>query len=135
MRTANNKDGSVLFDFDFIQKHLGCETYEVLETEDLLEEFIVQRAILDINLPKLLQNDHSIFENVCSDVFPKTPKPNVHYGKIKELTEQRLLKKGLYAGEDFMQSILNLYETTLNRHGVMLVGSPVTGKTMAIKIL
>jgi hypothetical protein len=40
---------------------LGCDKEKVWQNEDLLDEFIVLKAILDKNVPKLLAHDTQIF--------------------------------------------------------------------------
>lgn len=49
--------------------------------EDLLDQFIVLKAIIDKNLPKLLFQDISILQNIVSDVFPNIPMSQ--YGSLK----------------------------------------------------
>lgn len=44
-------------DRNFILKELGCTTKKVFRSEELLDQFIVLKAILDINLPKLVFKD------------------------------------------------------------------------------
>ena len=47
-------------DLRYIMKDLGCTTKKVIKNEDLLDQFIVLKAITDKNLPKLLFKDMMI---------------------------------------------------------------------------
>lgn len=60
-------------DRNYIVKELGCESKKILTDEDLLDQFIVLKAIIDKNLPKLLFKDISILQNIVMDVFPNIP--------------------------------------------------------------
>jgi type IV secretory pathway ATPase VirB11/archaellum biosynthesis ATPase len=41
----------------------------------------------------------------------------------------------MYNSEEYIQNVLNLYCAINRRHGVMVIGQPVTGKTTIIKLL
>ena len=51
---------SLGLDRDYIVKELGCTTRKVILNEELLDQFIVLKAIMDKNLPKLLFKDMQI---------------------------------------------------------------------------
>ena len=48
---------------------------------------------------------------------------------------KRLSERQFYEGDDFITNALNVYRALKLRHGVMVVGAPVTGKTTLIKLL
>ena len=124
-------------DTNYITKELGCESKKVLQDEDLLDQFIVLKAIIDKNLPKLLFKDISILTNIVTDVFPNIPMGQIvnNKNKVLEVIDQRLHKRDLYRGNDFIQNIYNIFEAVHSRHGVMIVGQPTSGKTTSIRIL
>lgn len=64
-------------DRDYLLKELGCDNRRVILNETLLDQYIVLKAIVDKNLPKLLYNDILILQNIVSDVFPQTPLKHV----------------------------------------------------------
>ena len=43
-----------------------------------------------------------------------------------------LAEKYLFNGEDFVQGIINLHEAAISRHGVMIVGESMAGKSKII---
>jgi len=51
------------------------------------------------------------------------------------MIEQRLERRQLYRGGDFIQNIFNIYEAIISRHGIMVVGRPTSGKTTSIRML
>ena len=57
-------------DMEFLQVECGCKDYKILEDENLLDQFLVLKSILDRNLPKLVESDIMILKNICLYVFP-----------------------------------------------------------------
>merc|ERR1719426_359338 len=48
----------------------------------LAEDQITLRALRDVNVPKFLNDDLPLFENIISDLFPETVRPVVDYGAL-----------------------------------------------------
>ena len=48
---------------------------------------------------------------------------------------QILAQHGLQAEEGFVTSVLSLGEVINNRHGIMVIGEPMVGKTQALRLL
>merc|ERR1719238_2214515 len=46
------------------------------------EDQITLRALRDVNVPKFLEADLPLFENIISDLFPTTERPHVEYGAL-----------------------------------------------------
>ncbi|EAY14656.1 Dynein heavy chain family protein [Trichomonas vaginalis G3] len=99
------------------------------------ESLLLVRTIRDCTLPKLISDDIPLFNGILNDVFP-----NVEYNKpsnddflnslkesIKQIQEQPL--------DITIAKATELYETTLVRHGIMLVGGAMGGKSTAWKSL
>uniref|UniRef100_A0A671S6V4 Dynein heavy chain hydrolytic ATP-binding dynein motor region domain-containing protein n=1 Tax=Sinocyclocheilus anshuiensis TaxID=1608454 RepID=A0A671S6V4_9TELE len=75
---------------------------------------ICLHAIRDVSVPKFLQDDLELFNGIVSDLFPK----------IREDHHPRRVHQ-----EWFITKCIQLYETTVGRHGLMLVGPSGSGKT------
>jgi dynein heavy chain len=54
------------------------------------ENEIVLMALIDINLPKFLKQDIQLFNNIISDLFPSTKKPDYSLGKLEKSIRQVL---------------------------------------------
>lgn len=60
-----------------------------------LQELICLRAILDVNVPKFLQDDLKLFNGIVSDLFPKTKQEPIDYGSLEESMRNICIKKNL----------------------------------------
>ncbi|TKS70983.1 Dynein heavy chain 1, axonemal [Collichthys lucidus] len=116
------------------------------ENPDMNEELICLRAIQDVNVPKFLQDDLKLFNGIVSDLFPDTKQEPINYGTLEESMRNVCSKNNLkdvdglvddsgvlIAG--YISKCIQLYETTVVRHGLMLVGPSGSGKTKCYKVL
>ncbi|EUD67876.1 hypothetical protein C922_01488 [Plasmodium inui San Antonio 1] len=100
------------------------------------EEMLLMRTLRDMNLSKLIYDDVLLFLSLLNDVFPKFHNiTKKSYQLIEENVHQIINKKKLCAKSKWILKILQLYETSLVRHGFMLVGNTLTGKTEILNIL
>ncbi|XP_069004796.1 dynein axonemal heavy chain 1 [Embiotoca jacksoni] len=105
------------------------------ENPNMNEELICLRAIQDVNVPKLLQDDLKLFCGIVSDLFPKTKQEPVNYGTLEESMRNVCTTKNLKDVDGYINKCIQLYETTVVRHGLMLVGPSGSGKTKCYEIL
>ncbi len=49
-------------------------------TPDMNQDQLLLRALRDVNVPKFLQDDLPLFENIIKDLFPGVDKPIIDYG-------------------------------------------------------
>ncbi|XP_062843095.1 dynein axonemal heavy chain 1 [Trichomycterus rosablanca] len=105
------------------------------ENPDMNEELICLRAIKDVNVPKFLQDDLKLFNGIVSDLFPKISEEPIDYGALEQSIRNVCKKKCLKDVDDFITKIIQLYETTVVRHGLMLVGPAGSGKTKCYEVL
>lgn len=99
------------------------------------EDCVVLKAIIDINLPKFVQQDVSLFEGIYSDLFPNVGLPDAGRAIFIKYIHLHLEKHNLQATEWLLQKILQIYEMILVRHGLMVVGGTMASKTIAWKTL
>uniref|UniRef100_A0A669QJL6 Dynein axonemal heavy chain 1 n=1 Tax=Phasianus colchicus TaxID=9054 RepID=A0A669QJL6_PHACC len=99
------------------------------ENPTMDEDLICLRAIRDANVPKFLQDDLKLFSGIVSDLFPKIKEQPVDYGILEEAIRKACVKKSLKDVDGFVTKCIQLYETTVVRHGLMLVGPTGSGKT------
>ncbi|XP_067102135.1 dynein axonemal heavy chain 1 [Osmerus mordax] len=105
------------------------------ENPDMNEELICLRAIRDVNVPKFLQDDLKLFYGIVSDLFPKIKEEPIDYGTLEKSIRDVCTKKYLKDVDAYITKCIQLYETTVVRHGLMLVGPSGSGKTKCYEIL
>ncbi|XP_076846923.1 dynein axonemal heavy chain 1 isoform X2 [Brachyhypopomus gauderio] len=105
------------------------------ENPDMNEELICLRAIRDVNVPKFLQDDLKLFNGIVSDLFPKIREDPINYGSLEESIRTVCNSKCLKDVDGYITKIIQLYETTVVRHGLMLVGPAGSGKTKCYEVL
>lgn len=69
--------------------------YLLLCHDTVSQELICLRAILDVNVPKFLQDDLKLFNGIVSDLFPKTKQEPINYGALEESMRKVCAKKNL----------------------------------------
>ena len=95
----------------------------------MVEDVTLIRALRDSNIPKFLAPDIPLFNAILRDLFPATNIPATDYGTVQQNIERILTENQLQVLSSFASKIIQLYETMLVRHGVMLVGVAAVGKT------
>ena len=101
----------------------------------MTEKELVLRAIKDINEPMFLQLDGELFSGIVSDLFPGVDPPPVDYSELRKSLNSSCAKLSLQATPYFTTKCIQLYEMVKIRHGVMIVGSPMAGKSGVWKVL
>ena len=105
------------------------------QNPDKSEDVVLIRALRDSNLPKFLQDDAVLFQAILQDLFPGVEIPEHDYGRLQSEIEKVALDRGLQVVESQTKKIIQLYETMIVRHGVMLVGPTGGGKTTCYQVL
>ena len=82
-----------------------------------------------MNLPKFLAHDLPLFKGIISDLFPGRSRPAIDYGPLKECLRLTNEAQGLQNTPWFIEKQIQLYETIVVRHGLMLVGPTGGGKS------
>ncbi|KAI9190457.1 hypothetical protein H9P43_001891 [Blastocladiella emersonii ATCC 22665] len=99
------------------------------------ENVVLIRSLRDSNLPKFLADDVPLFLGILQDLFPGVFIPDQDFGALKAAIEETLAAKKYVVVPKFVDRIIQLYDTTRVRHGVMLVGPTGGGKTVAYQTL
>ncbi|XP_023247279.1 dynein heavy chain 1, axonemal-like [Copidosoma floridanum] len=105
------------------------------EQKDMGEQQICLKALRDVNVPKFLRDDLILFNGIISDLFPQVEEKQMDYATLVEGIRKSIRKRGLAEVPTFIQKVIQLYETTIVRHGLMLVGATGSGKTKCYQVL
>ncbi|EFJ44217.1 dynein heavy chain 2, partial [Volvox carteri f. nagariensis] len=105
------------------------------EFPDDNEEVLLLRALRDVNVPKFLSHDLPLFNGIITDLFPGVKMPEVDYASLLSALGESCKELGIQAVEPFVAKVIQLYETTIVRHGLMLVGPTMGGKTCCYRSL
>jgi len=99
------------------------------------ESLLVLRAISDVNLPKFLAPDIPLFEGIISDLFPGVVLNAPPDAELLLSINNEIKERNLQPNPPFIEKILQLYDMTRVRHGLMIVGLPFAGKSSSYKVL
>jgi dynein heavy chain len=100
------------------------------------EEMILSRTLRDMNLSKFVAQDIPLFKSLLKDIFPKNADPKKKEYALMEKAVNKIMKeRNLSEAPDWFIKIVQLYETSLVRHGFMVVGSAGSGKTTIMNCL
>ncbi|XP_055507859.1 dynein axonemal heavy chain 3 [Leucoraja erinacea] len=99
------------------------------------ESVLLLQALLDVNLAKFLAQDVPLFQGIISDLFPGVVLPVPERDVFINALKSNIKRMKLQAVPWFIEKIIQIYEMMLVRHGFMIVGDPMGGKTCAFKVL
>lgn len=102
---------------------------------DWSEDQIGLRALKDVNLPKFTSNDIPLYTGITNDLFPGVELPLPDYDLLTNSMHAMCEKHNLQPKPEFLKKCIQLYETIMVRHGLMVVGGAYSGKSKVIKVL
>ncbi|GIQ85904.1 dynein heavy chain 1, axonemal, partial [Kipferlia bialata] len=104
-------------------------------TPDGDEYEILLKALKDVNLPKFLENDIVLFDSIVLDMFPQLQVQEEERGEMEVAINEACAELNLQTTPMFVKKCFELYDTITLRHGLMMVGPTVGGKTMSVNVL
>eukprot|EP00736_Rhodelphis_marinus_P001173 Rmarinus@m.17616 len=103
--------------------------------QDCKEAEILIQSLRVNTLSKLTYSDAHNFESIIVDVFPKVRMTDVSYDEVEAAVRDVLKSKNLEVVTPQVQKILQFYEATKQRMGVVIVGPSGCGKTVIWTVL
>ncbi|CCW59976.1 unnamed protein product [Phytomonas sp. EM1] len=99
------------------------------------ENELLLRALRNSNAPKFLDTDLLLFNGIVSDLFPGVQVPPVDYGEFMKVLSDKATERHLQPTGVFIRKCIEMYEMIILRHGQMIVGPTMGGKTSATQVL
>lgn len=93
------------------------------------ESYLLCRTLRDMNMSKYVAEDVGLFISLINDLFPGLNPEKAVFPEMEAAVEAEILKAGLVCHPKWVSKIVQLYETYLVRHGIMVVGAAGCGKT------
>lgn len=93
---------------------------------ELSEDRILMQVLRDMNLSKLVDEDEPLFRSLISDIFPSCQTHQTAHRELQIVISEAVEGMKLINETSWNLKIIQLYETSLVRHGLMVLGP--TGK-------
>ncbi|KAL6445584.1 hypothetical protein ACFW04_000844 [Cataglyphis niger] len=96
------------------------------------EETTIMRVLRDMNLSKLVDEDESLFMSLIEDMFPGIKITTQVYKELQKAIANATVALGVMNHSEWNLKTVQLYETSLVRHGLMVLGPTGSGKTQCM---
>jgi dynein heavy chain, axonemal len=132
---AIRRDSSTESPLDKVDKK-DKELIKELEEQELNQEILIlMKAIMDMNIPKFVGEDIPLFNSLFNDLFPNIEMQEMNNEQFLVAVEAEIRKAGLQPKAEQIKKVVQLYDSKNTRHGNMLVGTSMSGKSTTWKIL
>ncbi|KAK8860630.1 hypothetical protein M9Y10_012295 [Tritrichomonas musculus] len=99
------------------------------------ESFLLVQTIRDCTSPRLISADIPLFEYIIKDVFPEVESEKVTSENLVTFITNSFNSFNFQPLPIYVSKSVELFETTIVRHGIMLIGGSLSGKSVSWKVL
>ena len=99
------------------------------------EDMLLIRAMRDSNVPKFLRDDTVLFMALIRDLFPTVDIRDQPNQLLIQYIENDMRGNNLQTVPGFVLKAVQLFDTLVVRHGVMMVGATMCAKTTILETL
>ncbi|XP_073412523.1 dynein axonemal heavy chain 8 [Dendrobates tinctorius] len=99
------------------------------------ESSIVVRALRDMNLSKLVKEDEPLFHGLINDLFPGFQSDSNSCIDLQNSVSNQVAISGLINHPPWNHKLIQLFEASEARHGLMTLGPSGSGKSSLITVL
>lgn len=93
-----------------------------------------QSNVIMLYINSCYHQDLPLFEGIYRDLFPGVELPQPDRDELINVLKVKLTARNLLPSEWYLGKIIQVYEMILVRHGLMIVGEPMGGKTCAYQV-
>lgn len=101
----------------------------------LFESKLVLQSIRETIAPKLIKEDEVVLLDLIDEFFPNVSYDNLDHTNLMTELESIAKRDGLTVTENWANKCLQLSQMQSNHHGLMLVGSAGSGKSVIYKLV
>ena len=117
-----------------IINYIGVITSEHAIESEKQENYLVQKAILDSNMPKFIADDYKIYTGILSDLFPNSDFVNEVDEKLLTALKNKCTELNLRPNKFLIDKVIDFINILSVRHAVMIVGAPMANKSSIMKV-
>jgi dynein heavy chain len=99
------------------------------------EKVLLMKALYDMNIPKLVTEDVSLFNALLYGIFAGIELPESENDTLRNAIKAELESNNLQSTDMIVNKCIQLYDSKRIRHGNMIVGQALSGKSTVWKTL
>lgn len=107
----------------------------ILTESDETEENLIYRSLLDVIVPEINPIDLPLLISIIDDLFLKPKTNNNTYEWLREIYVKKCNERRFEPVECQFKKLIEAYEMSAYRRGIMFIGNPYTGKSFVVKTL